>query len=225
MSFLNPAGAIVQAILAIYNVIMFFVENWQRIVDFVGSVFNSIGEIAAGKISAAASKVESAMTIPIILNFLARLLGLSGIGKAVSDIIKKIRKPIDKIVNKVLDKIVGFAKKLFKKGKVAAKGAAQSVINFVNPKHSFTAGEESHTISVKKIAGKKVLYIASTPSPIKSFLMGYEQKNKDSLSDKKKADIKAAKAYIVFDINPLLIAVGKLQETTANKKKNSNYSA
>ncbi|WP_221901365.1 hypothetical protein [Bathymodiolus platifrons methanotrophic gill symbiont] len=41
----------------------------------------------------------------------------------------------------------------------------------------------------------------------------------DSLSDKKKADIKAAKAYIVSDINPLLIAVGKLQETTANKKK------
>ncbi|MCP3669625.1 MAG: DUF4157 domain-containing protein [Gammaproteobacteria bacterium] len=221
LSFLNPAGAIVQAILAIYNTIMFFVENWQRIVDFVGSVFNSIGDIAAGKISAAAAKVEQAMamTIPIILNFLARLLGLSGLGKAVSNIIKKIRKPIDKIVNKVIDKIVGFAKKLFKKGKAAAKGAAQKVINIVMPKHSFTAGDESHTISVKKSAGKKVLYIASTPSPIESFLTGYEKKNKATLTDKKKADIKAAKAYIKSDIKPLLTALGKLEETTANKKK------
>ncbi len=221
LSFLNPAGAIVQAILAIYNTIMFFVENWQRIVDFVGSVFNSIGEIAAGKISAAAAKVESAMamTIPIILNFLARLLGLSGIGKAVSNIIKKIRKPIDKIVNKVIDKIVGFAKKLFKKGKAVAKGVTQKVINFIMPKHSFTAGDEQHTISVKKSGGRKILYIASTPSPIANFLTGYEKKNKSSLTDKKKADIKSAKAYIKSDINPLLSAVDKLKETSANKKK------
>ena len=221
LSFLNPAGAIVQAILAIYNTIMFFVENWQRIVDFVGSVFNSIGEIAAGKISAAAAKVESAMamTIPIILNFLARLLGLSGLGKAVSNIIKKIRKPIDKIVNKVIDKIVGFAKKLFKKGKAAAKGVTQKVINFIMPKHSFTAGDEQHTISVKKSGERKILYIASTPSPVESFLTGYEKKYKTSLSDKKKADIKSAKDYIKSDVNPLLSAVGKLKETSANKKK------
>ena len=45
VSFLNPAGAIVQAVLAIYNVIMFFVENIQRIIDFVKSVFDSIGDI------------------------------------------------------------------------------------------------------------------------------------------------------------------------------------
>ncbi|NUQ41371.1 MAG: DUF4157 domain-containing protein [Calditrichaceae bacterium] len=74
LSFLNPAGAIVQAVLAIYNTIMFFVENWQRIVDFVKSVFDSIGNIVMGKVQAAANFIEQAMakTVPIILNFLAR---------------------------------------------------------------------------------------------------------------------------------------------------------
>ncbi|HHM21199.1 MAG TPA: DUF4157 domain-containing protein, partial [Bacteroidetes bacterium] len=104
LSFLNPAGAIVQAILAIYNAIMFFVENRNRIVDFVKSVFDSIGDIAMGKLSAAAKTVERAMamTIPIILNFLMRLLGLSGVGKAIVGIIRKIGKKIQGVIDKMV---------------------------------------------------------------------------------------------------------------------------
>ena len=126
LSFLNPAGAIVQAILAIYNTIMFFVENWDRMVQFVKTVFGSIADIAVGKLSAAAQAVERvlAMTIPIILNFMARLLGLSGIGKTITRIIAKIRKPIDKVVNKVIDSVAKLAKKLAGKGKGKKKGKA-----------------------------------------------------------------------------------------------------
>jgi len=129
VSFLNPAGAIVQAVLAIYNTIMFFVENINRIIQFVKTVINSISDIAFGKIASAANAVEKAMamTIPIILNFLARLLNLSGIGKAVKKIILKIRKPIDKVLDKAINLIVKKAKSLFgraKKGvkKVVGKG-------------------------------------------------------------------------------------------------------
>lgn len=125
LSFLNPAGAILQAIIAIYNAIMFFVENGDRIVTFVKTVFNSIGDIAMGKIGAAAAAVEKAMAqaIPIILNFLARLIGLSGIGKAVTNIIERIRKPVDNVVDKALDFIVGQAKGLV--SKLTGKGTGQ----------------------------------------------------------------------------------------------------
>jgi Domain of unknown function (DUF4157) len=224
LSFLNPAGAIIQAIIAIYNTVMFFVENIDRIVQFVKTVFSSIADIAMGKLSAASKAVENAlaMTIPIILNFLARLLGLSGIGKAVSNIIKKIRKPIDKIVNKVIDKVVNMAKKLFKKGKAAGKKVVKKVISFVLPKHRFKAGDENHTISVKKKGNKKVLYMSSAPKPMEVFLKQYEAKNKDSLSAQKKSDIAAAKNFIKSDINPLLIKLGKLKETAVNKKKITN---
>ena len=143
LSFVNPAGALLQAVLGLYNLVMFLIENFQRIIDFVNSVFNSIGEIARGAIGKASEFIEKAMarTVPIILNFLARLIGLSGIGKTVSNIITKIRKPIDKVVDKALDFIVKQAKKLFgrKKGSGKEGGA-------VSP-----ADEKKHQGYVKEI--------------------------------------------------------------------------
>ena len=85
VSFLNAAGAIVQAILAIDNTIMIVVENKDRIVTFVSTVFGSIKDIALGKLGAASKSVESSlgMAIPMIFSFLSRLLNLGGVGKAI----------------------------------------------------------------------------------------------------------------------------------------------
>jgi hypothetical protein len=176
VSFLNPVGAIVQAILAIYNTVMFFIENWQRIVQFVQTVFNSIGDIAMGRISAAAKLVESAMamTIPIILSFLARLLGLSGIGKTVSGIIKKIRKPIDKIVNKVVATVVKLAKKLVKKVKAGGKALKEkglALIKWWKEKRKFkTEAGESHTLLFKRKNKTPKLMVSSDEKTIPEFV-------------------------------------------------------
>ncbi len=123
ISMLNPAGAIFQAIMLLYDVVMFFVENFQRIITFVQSVFGSIAEIAMGQIGKAASFIENALaqTIPIILSFLARLLGLSGIGQAIRKIITKIRRPIDMLIDKILDFLSKQVKKLFGGGKKGEK--------------------------------------------------------------------------------------------------------
>ena len=120
-SFLNPAGALVQAIIAIYNTVMFFVENWDRIVEFVKTVFSSIGDIAMGNLSAAAQAVERAMgmTIPIILNFLLRILGLGNIGAKIRKVLRSIQKPIKKVMDKIVGFIIKKAKKLF--GKIKGK--------------------------------------------------------------------------------------------------------
>ena len=126
VSMLNPAGAIVQAIIAIFDTVMFFVENWDSILDFVNSIFDSISNIAAGKIGAAANYIEQTMakTIPIILNFLGKFIGLSGIGKAVQTTVKKIRKPVDNAMDKALDFMEKGARKLF--GKKGGKGEKKS---------------------------------------------------------------------------------------------------
>ncbi len=123
ISMLNPAGAIFQAIMALYDVVMFFIENWNRIVTFVQSVFSSVAEIAMGQIGKAAAFIEKALaqTIPIILSFLARFLGLSGIGKAIARIISKIRKPIDMLIDKIVEFLAKQVKKLFGGGKKGNK--------------------------------------------------------------------------------------------------------
>ena len=55
----NPAGAVIQAIIAIYNTVAFFIERIKQILDFVESVVDSIANIALGKIDAAANYVEN----------------------------------------------------------------------------------------------------------------------------------------------------------------------
>ena len=115
LSMLNPAGAIVQAILLIYDVVMFFVNNIQRIMAMVESVINSVANIAAGAIGDAANYIEAAMarTIPMILSFLARLLKLDGIGKEIQKIIKNLRKRVDGAIDKGLDWLIGKIKGWF----------------------------------------------------------------------------------------------------------------
>lgn len=191
LSFLNPAGAIVQAILAIYNTVMFFVENWQRIVDFVKSVFDSIGNIAMGRLSAASAYIERVlgMTIPIIMNFLSRLLGLSGIGKAVSNVIKKIRRPIDKIINKIIDKIEAMAKKLFKKSKSVAKKVKDKVFAWLKIRKVFTdpAGQR-HSLSFQGSTPAAKLMVKSSPKTVPAFVTAAREHHKGNAAKLKKVD-------------------------------------
>ena len=122
VSMFNPAGAIIQAILMIYNTVMFLVENINRIMEFVTAVVDSVAKIAAGDIGAAANWIEKAMarTIPLIIGFLARLLGLSGLADKIIGFIKRIQAKVDQAIDKVISKIVGGIGKLFGRGKEKA---------------------------------------------------------------------------------------------------------
>jgi hypothetical protein len=200
LSFFNPAGAIVQAILAIYNTIMFFVENMDRIIQFVKTVFSSIADIAMGKLSAAAQAVERslAMAIPIILNFLSRLIGLSGIGKAVTGIIAKVRKPIDKVVDKVVDQVAKVAMKVGGKvskaagaAKDKAKAVALKLAAFVFPKKTFTAGNESHKLYFDGELPNARAIVASSPKSLLALCEVLEKRPENSGKKAKIADVKA----------------------------------
>ncbi|HEX3045563.1 MAG TPA: hypothetical protein VHY08_12460 [Bacillota bacterium] len=124
ISMFNPVGAIIQAIITIYNTIQFFIERAKQIAAFVGAVFNSIAEIANGNLGKAVTAVEGALAkgLPVAISFLANLIGLGGIAKKIQEIIKKVRKPIDKVIGKVVGFIVDKAKKLFRKMIGAGKG-------------------------------------------------------------------------------------------------------
>ncbi|MGY6275619.1 eCIS core domain-containing protein [Methylomonas sp. MgM2] len=119
---LNPAGAFVQAVLAIWNTISFFVQKIRQIGAVVGAFINSIAAIAAGQIAGAAKKVETTManTLTVVIAFLAKFAGLGSIPEKIVGIINKIRAPIDK----GLDKIVGWLGAMLKKlgGAVAQAG-------------------------------------------------------------------------------------------------------
>lgn len=119
VSMFNPAGAIIQAIIAIYNVVMFVVEKAQQIMAFVEAVVNSVHAIATGAIGGAIKWIEQALarTIPIVIGFLARLIGLGGISQKIRDFILKVQTKVDQAIDKAIKVIVDKVKKLFGGGK------------------------------------------------------------------------------------------------------------
>lgn len=118
VSMFNPVGAIIQAVITIYNVVMFVVERAQQIMALIEAIVNSISAIASGAIDSAANWIEQALArfVPVVIALLARLLGVSGITEKIKQIILKVQSAVDKAIDKVIAKIVGFVKKLFGRG-------------------------------------------------------------------------------------------------------------
>ncbi len=120
LSLLNPASAFVRACKLIIDVIMFFVERGSQIADLVNAVLDSVGAIADGAINVAAKLVEGALAkaLPVVIGFLASLIGLGGISGKIRGLLEKARGLIDTAVNWVLSKAISFVSKLgFGKGK------------------------------------------------------------------------------------------------------------
>lgn len=118
VSMFNPAGAIIQAALAIYNTVMFFVEKIQQIMELVRTIVRSLDRIERGQIAEAANWVEGAMarTLPIIISFLARLLGLTGVSDRIREFITRIQARVDRAIDAALERIVGGLRRLFGRG-------------------------------------------------------------------------------------------------------------
>ena len=124
---LNPASAFVKAAMAIYDIVMFFVNQGSQVVELVSAVTDAVVAIASGAVGGAAKLVENALakSLPVVIGFLASLLGIGDLAKKVQGIVGKIRQRIDLAIEKVLQK----AKSLFK-GK---KGKGNKDTEITNP--------------------------------------------------------------------------------------------
>jgi hypothetical protein len=151
---LNPAAAFIKACEAIYNIVMFFVEKGKEIIEFVNSILDSVESILSGGVGAVADLIEGtlAKTIPLIINFLADLLGLGGISEKIKEIIGKIQAP----VNKAIDAVIGGALKIGKKmfgalmGKAPAGGEKEKAA--LEQAGSALRSSRSHADAEKRLA-------------------------------------------------------------------------
>ena len=179
----NPVGAIIEAIQNIYRLIMFFWENAKRIALVVAAVFNSIGEIAAGKIKKASIWIEKTLgrTVPIVISFFARMIGLGGISKTIRNIIKKIQSKVDKLLDKAVDwivekvsnlwivkagkraveKVKELKEKAVEKGKIVLKKGVMLIKNWWKKKISVKKNGKNYQIYMKGKDGR--VFIKSSP--------------------------------------------------------------
>ncbi|MCB2182653.1 MAG: DUF4157 domain-containing protein [Desulfobulbaceae bacterium] len=162
---LNPAGAVIQAIIAIYNTIMFFIERINQIIALVESVVNSISNIADGKINDAANYVEQTMarTLPVIISFLARLIGLGNVSGAIQRILRRVQRTIDRAIDRVLDWIVRQARRLIRAG----RGAVAAVAGWFGRRVPFRSAEgRSHSLYFEGSDRNPQLKVRSVPTSV-----------------------------------------------------------
>ncbi len=140
----NPAGAIIQAILLIVDVVKFVVEKAVQILDFVEAVVNSLYDIATGSIGTAANWIEKALgkMIPLLIGFLADLLGLGGLTEKIKEFIKKVQEKVDKAIDKAIAKVIEVVKKII--GSV--KAGAKALVQWWKKKVPFSGDGEPHAL-------------------------------------------------------------------------------
>ncbi|MEX0290394.1 MAG: DUF4157 domain-containing protein, partial [Flavobacteriaceae bacterium] len=131
VSSLNPAGAVIQAILFIYDTVTFLIDKISQIARVGMAVLDSMAAIANGAIGGAVVKVEQTLAgmLSLAISFLANFLGLGKISDKVVSIVKKIQKKVDKAIDSAIGWIVkkakAFLKKLVKKVKGEDKRSPQ----------------------------------------------------------------------------------------------------
>ena len=203
LSLLNPASAFVRACKAIIDIITFFIQRGSQIVELVNAVIESVTAIANGAVGGAAKAIENAMSkaLPVMIGFMASLLGLGGITGKIQDIIKRVRGPIEKGIDWVISQAVKFAKKIGNK------------LGFGKDKKNKDNKSEEGTITAadrqkhEKIARKIVATLNdkdTTKKGYKDFRDFYGKKKQDSeqLINKYQPELKPS-IKLTIDLQPL----------------------
>jgi hypothetical protein len=172
---LNPAAAFIKACKLIYDIIMFFVDNAERILKFVNTVIDSAVDIVRGNIGGVVTKIEDVLgqMVPILIGFLASAIGIGGIGEKIREIIATLQKPVNKAIDFVIKTGLKLAGPIIRglkgigskvKAKVAAgkawvKGKAEAGKKWVSSKLAGKKGEAARPdgasrANMSKVAGK-----------------------------------------------------------------------
>jgi hypothetical protein len=198
ISLLNPAAAFIKACKLIYDVVMFFVNNASRILKFVNTILDSVADIVRGNLSGVINKIDDVLgqMVPIIIGFLASVIGLGGIGEKIRQIVQSLQKPVNRALDSIIKTglrlagpiirgikgISGKVKakvgagKAWVKGKAEtakewAKGKAAAVRDWFTLRKTFTAIDGPHALYWQGRGTQAKLTVGSTPTPVDAVLV------------------------------------------------------
>lgn len=144
---LNPAGALIKIVQTLISVVQWIMEKGSALVELVGTVVDAVSDIANSGMGGVPAKIEGALAkaVPIVISFLASLLGLGGIGDKIKSILQAVKKPVMTAVDAVIKGALKLARPLingmkslgkkakakFEQGKNWVKGKAKAVVDKV----------------------------------------------------------------------------------------------
>lgn len=167
-----PGAGFITAILSIYETVMVFVNRISQIIQVVTGFIDSIVNIAAGNIGAAATRVENTLArlLSLAINFMAGFVGMGRVADRIMGIFARIRAPIDRALDWLVNWIVTAARRLYR----GARSAAQRVLAWAMARRPFTDEQgRTHSLYVDETAAVPRLMIASDPVPAREFVRAY----------------------------------------------------
>lgn len=189
MGLLSPVGAFIKAVMLIKDIAVFFVEKATQIAELVRAFIESVKAVASGNVTGVAKVIEDALAkaIPILIGFLASLIGINDLTARVQKIIKKIKERIDRAIDKLINKVRKTFKNLVKKG----KAGAEKITAWWKAKKEFrTKKGEKHELYFNGSGNSLKAMVAShDPEELKVRLAGWmkEAKRQDAPQEKKDA--------------------------------------
>lgn len=201
----NPAGAIVQALEAIYRVLKWIFQNAAKIFSLVETVVNGVADILAGNTSGFAAAVERglAMLIAPVIAFIADYLSLGDLPAIVADKIKSMREWILGLVEKALTWIVEKGKALLAAVGIGGKKEKEKDGKFdgqIGKTVSWTEEHKSHKLWIEESGSRVAVRMASMETDVATQLDEYEAKAKDFPEEKQKdilAKITTARGLLI----------------------------
>ncbi|MET7874864.1 phage tail protein [Streptomyces cyaneofuscatus] len=124
ISLLNPASAFVRAVKGIIDIVTFIVTQGAQIADFVNAVLDAVIAIANGGQAGVPKLIEAALatSVPLLIGFLAALLGIGGLANKVKSVFQSVSRPVTRAIDKIVDFIAKKGKTLWRKLRKDKKG-------------------------------------------------------------------------------------------------------
>lgn len=218
LGLLGPVGAFVKACRAIYDMVTFFVDRARQVFALVDAVLDSVLAIAQGNLAGAAALVEDALarSIPVLIGFLANLLGLGDLPDRIRGVVEAVQRPIDQAIQWVLEKAKEAVARLG--GLLGFGGDEAKVPGTAEEEPAETAGTEDrllldtfseageeHSIFVDLDGGAQVMVASGTPREVPPLLDHLESRVGDlsDPNDQKQATDHIAKARTVYSQIPV----------------------
>ncbi|MFT9665477.1 hypothetical protein ACMZ5F_03740 [Streptomyces rhizosphaericola] len=119
ISLLNPASAFVRAVKGIIDIVTFIVTQGAQIADFVNAVLDAVIAIANGAQAGVPKLIEAALatSVPLLIGFLAALLGIGGLANKVKSVFQSVSRPVTRAIDKLVDFIAKKGRALWNKHK------------------------------------------------------------------------------------------------------------
>lgn len=163
-----PVGAVVTAVLLIYDTAKTIVRYIEPILRIINSVLDMITDIAKGSIAGGAALIETLLekALGVAIGFLAGMAGLGDIGERIREIIDSIRDKVTEGIDWLLDKALKIGGALLG----AVKKVGGKIADWWRSPEPFQTGKDKHSVGFTGEGANLQLVVESTPLILEDYL-------------------------------------------------------